>query len=66
MDSTTLSAARDAGASNIALKVQIVVIDAGQAGLSAAYQLREQGLVPHKGFVVLDQSPAPGGAWQFR
>jgi cation diffusion facilitator CzcD-associated flavoprotein CzcO len=66
MDSTTLSAARDAVASNIALKVQIVVIGAGQAGLSAAYQLRKQGLVPHKGFVVLDQSPAPGGAWQFR
>jgi hypothetical protein len=44
----------------------IVVIGAGQAGLSAAYHLKRRGLAPHQGFVVLDQSPQPGGAWQFR
>ncbi|MHB1298459.1 MAG: NAD(P)-binding domain-containing protein [Gemmatimonadaceae bacterium] len=44
----------------------IVVIGAGQAGLSSAYHLKQRGLVPESGFVVLDQSPAPGGAWQFR
>jgi thioredoxin reductase len=45
---------------------EIVVIGAGQAGLSAAYHLKQRGLAPHQGFVVLDQSPQPGGAWQFR
>jgi cation diffusion facilitator CzcD-associated flavoprotein CzcO len=66
MDSPRPPAASGAAASNIALKVQIVVVGAGQAGLSAAYQLKKQRLMPHKGFVVLDQSPEPGGAWQFR
>jgi cation diffusion facilitator CzcD-associated flavoprotein CzcO len=50
----------------VALRTEIVVIGAGQAGLSAAYHLRQRGLTPNRGFVVLDQSPAPGGAWQFR
>jgi thioredoxin reductase len=50
----------------VALKTDIVVIGAGQAGLSAAYHLAKRGLAPHRGFVVLDRSPAPGGAWQFR
>jgi cation diffusion facilitator CzcD-associated flavoprotein CzcO len=50
----------------VALKVEIVVIGAGQAGLSSAYHLRKRGLVPDRGFVVLDRSPRPGGAWQFR
>ncbi len=49
-----------------ALKTDIVVIGAGQAGLSSAYHLGKRGLAPNKGFVVLDQSPQPGGAWQFR
>ncbi|WP_205602446.1 NAD(P)-binding domain-containing protein [Chelativorans alearense] len=53
-------------APSVAVKVQIVVIGAGQAGLSAAYHLKRQGLAPHKGFVVLDQSNEPGGAWQHR
>ena len=48
------------------LKVDIVVIGAGQAGLSAAYHLAQLGLAPHRGFVVLDQAPRAGGAWQFR
>ena len=50
----------------VALKTDVVVIGAGQAGLSAAYHLAKRGLAPHRGFVVLDRSPAPGGAWQFR
>src|ERR671910_1621796 len=49
-----------------ALKTDIVVIGAGQAGLSSAYHLKKRGLTPDRGFVVLDQSPRPGGAWQFR
>ena len=55
-----------APASRVALKIDIVVIGAGQAGLSSAYHLKKRGLAPERGFVVLDQSPQPGGAWQFR
>ncbi|MFE7776864.1 NAD(P)-binding domain-containing protein [Streptomyces sp. NPDC057445] len=44
----------------------VVVIGAGQAGLSGAYHLRRAGLRPDVDFVVLDHSPLPGGAWQFR
>ncbi|MFG2644756.1 NAD(P)-binding domain-containing protein [Streptomyces sp. NPDC048370] len=44
----------------------MVVIGAGQAGLSAAYHLRRTGLTPDRDFVVLDHAPRPGGAWQFR
>src|SRR3712207_9337630 len=51
---------------HVALKTDIVVIGAGQAGLSSAYHLKKRGLAPDRGFVVLDQSPEPGGAWQFR
>ncbi|MFE9662818.1 NAD(P)-binding domain-containing protein [Streptomyces sp. NPDC005955] len=47
-------------------RVDVVVIGAGQAGLSSAYHLRRTGFVPEDDFVVLDHSPAPGGAWQFR
>ncbi|HEU5103221.1 MAG TPA: NAD(P)-binding domain-containing protein, partial [Roseiflexaceae bacterium] len=50
----------------VALKTEIVVIGAGQAGLSSAYHLKRRGLAPDRGFVVLDQSPHAGGAWQFR
>ncbi|UUN30989.1 NAD(P)-binding domain-containing protein [Streptomyces sp. FIT100] len=46
--------------------VDVVVIGAGQAGLSGAYHLRRVGLRPDEDFVVLDHSPRPGGAWQFR
>lgn len=42
------------------------MIGAGQAGLSTAYYLKRWGLAPHRGFVVLDRSPKPGGAWQYR
>src|SRR5688572_12176728 len=48
------------------LRTDIVVIGAGQAGLSSAYHLEQRGLAPVRGFVVLDGAPAPGGAWQHR
>ncbi|MFD3418796.1 NAD(P)-binding domain-containing protein [Streptomyces decoyicus] len=47
-------------------EVEVVVIGAGQAGLAAAFHLRRIGGVPDRDFVVLDHSPRPGGAWQFR
>ncbi|MEU9560052.1 FAD-dependent oxidoreductase [Streptomyces fumanus] len=47
-------------------EVEVVVIGAGQAGLSAAYHLRRTGFEPGRDVVVLDRSPGPGGAWQFR
>ena len=40
----------------------VVVIGAGQAGLSAAFHLRRLG----SDFVVLDHDLGPGGAWQHR
>ncbi|MFF8421631.1 NAD(P)-binding domain-containing protein [Streptomyces sp. NPDC015680] len=49
-----------------AREVDVVVIGAGQAGLSGAYHLRRTGLEPDRDFVVLDHAPRPGGAWQFR
>ena len=53
-------------AAQIAIKTEIAVIGAGQAGLSSAYHLRQRGVEPGRGFVVLDQNPVPGGAWQHR
>jgi cation diffusion facilitator CzcD-associated flavoprotein CzcO len=47
----------------VALKTDIVVIGAGQAGLSSAYHVKRRGLARNRGFVVLNQSPQPGGAW---
>ena len=55
-----------APATRVAIKTEIVVIGAGQAGLSTAYHLKRRGLAAERGYVVLDQSPRPGGAWQFR
>ncbi|MBD3940778.1 NAD(P)/FAD-dependent oxidoreductase [Microbacterium sp. NEAU-LLC] len=55
-------------------RVDVVVIGAGQAGLSAAYHLQRRGFVPARAgseadvrtYVVLDAEAAPGGAWQHR
>jgi cation diffusion facilitator CzcD-associated flavoprotein CzcO len=44
----------------------VVVIGAGQAGLSTAWALARQGFEPETGFVVLDRDDGPGGAWQHR
>jgi cation diffusion facilitator CzcD-associated flavoprotein CzcO len=53
--------------------VDVVVVGAGQAGLSAAYHLRRRGYVdPDSGAagrgtsVVLDGEAGPGGAWRHR
>ncbi len=51
---------------NIRYKTKIAVIGAGQAGLSAAYHLKKQGLAMGRDFIVLDEAPGPGGAWQYR
>ena len=45
---------------------EVVIIGAGQAGLSVAWHLRRLGLEPGSDFVVLDRGPEAGGAWQFR
>lgn len=60
-------------------RATVVVIGAGQAGLSAGYHLKQRGFVDAGGdaggsaaaasapsFVVLDANPGPGGAWQHR
>jgi len=52
--------------------VDVVVIGAGQAGLSAAYHLQRRGFAPLRAgdagrtYIVLDANAAPGGAWQHR
>lgn len=47
---------------NIPARTRIVVIGAGQAGLSAAYHLSRLGA----DFIVLDGNERAGGAWQHR
>jgi len=49
-----------------AIKMDILIIGAGQAGLSATYHLKKLGLTPTSDFLILDAAPAPGGAWQYR
>ncbi|PYI69363.1 pyridine nucleotide-disulfide oxidoreductase [Arthrobacter livingstonensis] len=46
--------------------LDVVVIGAGQAGLSAAYYPARHGLIPERDFVVLDANEGPGGAWRHR
>ncbi|WP_308162932.1 FAD-dependent oxidoreductase [Nocardia alni] len=46
--------------------VEILVIGAGQAGLSAGYHLQRLGLRAEQDFLIVDHAPGPGGAWQFR
>ncbi len=43
-------------------EVDVVVIGAGQAGLSSAYFLSRSGM----DHIVLDANPGPGGAWRHR
>lgn len=50
----------------IRYKTKIAVIGAGQAGLSAAYHLHKMGMEIGKDFIILDESPSPGGAWSTR
>ena len=46
--------------------LRVIVIGAGQAGLSAAAHLLRKGLQPWREFVVLDGNDGPGGAWRHR
>ncbi|MFD5430702.1 NAD(P)-binding domain-containing protein [Kitasatospora sp. NPDC127067] len=51
--------------------MDVLVVGAGQAGLSAAYHLGRRGFAPYRagvdgGFVVLDANAVPGGAWAHR
>lgn len=50
----------------LVLKTGILVIGAGQAGLSAAYHLKRRGLRGNHDFLVFDQAARAGGAWQYR
>ncbi|WP_293696417.1 FAD-dependent oxidoreductase [uncultured Agrococcus sp.] len=53
-------------------ETDVLVIGAGQAGLSVAYHLVRKGFVPqpraaeHRSFLMLDAEPGPGGAWRNR
>ncbi|WP_084078360.1 NAD(P)/FAD-dependent oxidoreductase [Demequina sp. NBRC 110057] len=44
----------------------ILVIGAGQAGLSVGYHLLHRGMVPGEDFRMVDRGPTAGGAWQHR
>ena len=52
--------------SEAASHFNIVIIGAGQAGLSAAGTLHRRGLVPGADFAILDGNEGPGGAWRHR
>ncbi len=66
-DSESLSGVPgDTDAVHVAYKVDIVVIGAGQAGLSSAYHVQKLGVASGRGFLVLDKSAEAGGAWQHR
>lgn len=79
MESSTPTPLLDAGQSR---HVTVLVVGAGQAGLSAAYHLQRRGFLPlgpsvsasasadggtvPGTFAVLDAGAAPGGAWRHR
>ena len=47
-------------------RADVVIIGAGQAGLSVAYYLQRLGVRPGVDQIVLDRGPGAGGAWQHR
>lgn len=47
-------------------RARVVIIGAGQAGLSTAYHLARLGLHPGTDMVTVDRGPQAGGAWQHR
>lgn len=51
---------------SVPARSDVVVIGAGQAGLSVAYYLQRLGVRSGVDQVVLDRGPAAGGAWQHR
>ncbi|TFD64422.1 NAD(P)-binding domain-containing protein [Cryobacterium ruanii] len=48
------------------VSVPVVIIGAGQAGLSVGHYLRRFELVAGRDFIILDRGPGTGGAWQHR
>ena len=66
MESGVFTNKQDKVLPDIFYKVDIVIIGAGQAGLSAGYHLQRLGVKPGAGFVMLDDESGPGGAWQHR
>ena len=42
------------------IETDVIIIGAGQAGLSTAYFLKRKNIP----FIILDDQPQPGGAWQ--
>lgn len=67
--STTLSPMTLADAAQkfgTAKHFDILIIGAGQAGLSAAGTLHRRGLIPGKDFAIVDGNDGPGGAWRHR
>lgn len=64
--SVAVSARTVHGPSDDAVVLDVIVIGAGQAGLSAAGHLVRKGVTPWSGFVVLDANDGPGGAWRHR
>lgn len=47
-------------------ETDVLVVGAGQAGLSTGFHLRRLGYEPGSGFAVLDANRSPGGAWAHR
>lgn len=61
-----MSSTTDSPALDPATHFHIIIIGAGQAGLSAAGTLHRRGLIPGNDFAVLDGNEGPGGAWRHR
>lgn len=51
---------------NMPLARDVVVVGAGQAGLSSAFPLARSGLRVGRDWEILDANPTPGGAWSHR
>lgn len=64
--SVTTAAAAETAEAPLPEAADVVVVGAGQAGLSVAWHLRRLGMTPGSDLLVLDRGPDTGGAWQFR
>lgn len=62
----TSEASRTLPSPHVAFRTDVLVVGAGQGGLSAAYHLRQLGLEIGRGVTILDANAAAGGAWQHR
>lgn len=61
-----MSGGPSAGAPVQSSPVDVLVIGAGQAGLSVGYWLTRYGIRPGSGLQMVDADPGPGGAWAHR